>query len=108
MVQMATAATTHEAATMREMTTDLGRKEAPSSLDLSASSGVEDGLEVVVTRTVERLVLGVEPTRFAVGSKVVVGAVGVLEETEACWVVEEDVATLVVVVGQVPNINELD
>lgn len=95
---------------MREMRTDLGRKEAPSSLDLSACSGAGVGLEVVVTRTMELLVLGVGLAGSAASCKVVVGAVGVLEETEACWVVEEDVATLVVVVvvGRAPGVEGVD
>ena len=66
MVQMAAAAKIPAAATMRAMRTGLGRKEAPSSLDLSDSSGAADATEVAVTRRVERLVDCVELTWFAV------------------------------------------
>src|SRR5258706_7159718 len=86
MVQMATAATIHDAATMRATKTGLGRKEAPSSLDLSVSSGAEDATEVAVTRTVERLADCVELAWFAMSGRSVVRAIEILEETEACWV----------------------
>lgn len=92
---------------MRATKTGLGRKEALSSLDLSDSSGAADAMEVAVTNWVERLVDWVELAWFAMDGRVVVGVVGALEETEACWVVEEDVA-VVEVVERVVDIDEVD
>ena len=51
---------------MRATRTGLGRKEAPSSLDLSDCSGVADATEVAVTRRVVELADGVELAWFAV------------------------------------------
>ena len=108
MVQMATAATIHEAATMRATKTGLGRKEAPSSLDLSVSSGAADAMEVAVTNWVERLADCVELAWFAMSGGLVVGVIAALEETEVCWEVEEEVVAVVVVVWRVVDIDELD